>query len=232
MKQAGILSLTLLLGAALVLSVPAAEVAPLTKAPAGDGWVPLFNGQNLDGWHYRGKPDATNLASWCAINGVLVNVPPTKEGLHGIDLISDTSMGSHELYIEFMVPQNSNSGVYLIGQYEIQVFDSFGKEKPTDQDCGAIYGKVAPSTNASKSPGAWQCFHAIYHQAKVENGKVVQKPRITVFQNGVKILDHVEIEGVTGAALNNNVIEKGPLYLQGNHGLVLYRNIYYKPIQE
>lgn len=232
MKHAGIRSLVLVLFAALVLSVPAAEVPPLTKAPTGSEWISLFNGKNLEGWHYRGEPNDSHLASWCALNGVLVNVPPAQEGQHGIDLISDTVLGSHELYIEFMVPQGSNSGVYLIGQYEIQVFDSYGKERLTNQDCGAIYGKVAPSANACKPAGAWQCFHAIYHKAKVENGKVVQKPRITVFQNGVKILDNVEIEGVTGAALNNNVIEEGPLYLQGDHGLVLYRNIYYKPITE
>jgi hypothetical protein len=186
----------------------------------------------LDGWHLKVKPNHENRMSWAALNGVLVNVPPSKERKHGIDLVSDVELGSHELYIEFMVPQGSNSGVYLIGQYEIQVFDSYGRENPQSGDCGGIYGKVAPNVNASKPAGHWQCFHAIFHQAKVENGKVVNQPRITVFHNGVKVIDHAEIEGVTGAALSNDVIEKGPTYLQGNHGTVMYRHIYYKPIAD
>ncbi len=208
------------------------EAQPLTKPPKGSEWKSLFNGENLDGWHLKVKPNEHNIMSWTALNGVLVNIPPSKEDQHGIDLVSDVELGSHELYIEFMVPMQSNSGVYLIGQYEIQVLDSYGKERLSTGDCGGIYGKVAPSVNASKPAGAWQCFHAIFHQPEVENGKVVKNPRITVFLNGTKILNDVEIEGVTGAALNNNVIEKGPTYLQGNHGTVFYRNIYYKPIEK
>ena len=65
-----------------------------------------------------------------------------------------------------------------------------------------------------------------------KSGKVLQKPRITVYHNGKLVIDNQEIEGVTGAALNDNVIEQGPLYLQGNHGMVFYRNIYYKLIEE
>ena len=215
-----------------ISSVMAAETQPLTKPPKGDGWVSLFDGQSLNGWHLRRQADATNLASWAALNGVLVNIPPSGEGMHGIDLISDVALGSHELYVEFLVPRGSNSGVYLIGQYEIQVYDSYGKEKPNAQDCGSIYDKAAPSMNACLPAGSWQSYHAIIHAPKIENGKVVQKVRITVYQNGKKILDNVEIEGVTGAALKNEVVAEGPTYLQGNHGQVLYRNLFYKKIED
>lgn len=210
--------------------VPFCGAQPLTKAPAGSEWKSLFDGESLDGWHLKVKPDNHSKMSWAALNGVLVNVPPSQEGQHGIDLVSDVVLGSHELYIEFLVPQGSNSGVYLIGQYEIQVFDSYGKEKPGTGDCGGIYGKAAPLVNASQPAGHWQSLHAIFHKANVENGKVVKKPRITVYLNGQKVIDDVEIEGVTGAALNNNVVEEGPTYLQGNHGTVMYRNIFYKPL--
>ncbi len=195
-------------------------------------WIPLFNGSNLDGWHFKVEPNPHNKPSWAVVNGVLVNVPPEVPGQHGIDLVSDVELGSHELYIEFMVPHGSNSGVYLIGQYEIQVLDSYGKDTPSQHDCGGIYGKVAPSENASLPPGHWQTFHAIFHKPVVRNGEVVRKPRITVYHNDKKVLDNVEIEGVTGAALSDEVIERGPTYLQGNHGLVLFRNIYYKPIKD
>ena len=206
------------------------DVAPLTQAPKGDSWVSLFDGHSLNGWHTRGTPNDSHLMSWVAVNGVLVNVPPTKDGQHGIDLISDVKLGDHELYIEFMVPQGSNSGVYLIGDYEIQVFDSFGVEKPSKTDGGAIYNKIAPTVNAAKPAGAWQCYHAIFHAPVVKDGVVEKHARVTLFQNGVKVIDNQEIVGLTGAALSAEVVAEGPTYLQGDHGLVLYRNIYCKKL--
>jgi hypothetical protein len=209
----------------------ASEIQPLTSPPKGMDWVPLFNGKNLDGWHLKVSPDKSSIMSWAALNGVLINIPPSEVGKHGIDLVSDVPLGSHELYIEFMVPQGSNSGVYIIGQYEIQVLDSYGKTKPSREDCGGIYGKIAPSENASRPTGQWQCYHAIFHKAEVKDSKVVTKPRITVYHNGKKVIDNAELEGVTGAALKDEVVEEGPTYLQGNHGTVFFRNIYYKPIE-
>ena len=227
-----ILRFLLIVGLMSVLFVPIASTQGLTKPPKGEGWTSLFNGKNLDGWHLKAQPDKNNLMSWAVVNGVLVNVPPSEADMHGIDLVSDVSLGSHELYIEFMVPQGSNSGVYLIGQYEIQVLDSYGSKKPSRGDCGGIYGKIAPSENASLPPGHWQCLHAVFHKAELKNGQVTKNPRITVYHNGKKVIDNVEVEGVTGAALNNEVIEEGPTYLQGNHGMVFFRNIYYKPIED
>lgn len=232
MKKVGFLFAAVALGGVLMCAGNASDSEPLTSPPKGKEWISLFNGQNLDGWHLKVKPDDQNLMSWVAINGVLANVPPGEEDKHGIDLVSDVPLGSHELYIEFMVPKGSNSGVYIIGQYEIQVVDSYGKAKPSRHDCGGIYGKIAPSENASLPPGYWQSFHAIFHKPVVRNGKVIRKPRITLYHNGKKVIDNAEIEGVTGAALKNEIVEQGPTYLQGNHGMVFYRNIYYKPIED
>ncbi len=233
-------ALILLVAVGIVVpAVFAADTEPLTKPPKGDGWVPLFNGKNLDGWHLKGTPNDHNFDSWTVACGVLVNVPPDSgvaepkfpEKAHGIDLVSDVELGSHELYIEFMVPKGSNSGVYLIGQYEIQVLDSYQKD-PDKHQCGGIYDKIAPIVNVSKAPGEWQCYHAIFHKPEVKNGKVVKGTSITVYQNGQKVVDKFDCPGVTGAALSNEIIETGPTYLQGNHGMVFYRNIYYKPIKD
>ncbi len=232
MKKIRLLFAAVLITVLVLPAVMASENQGLTAPPKGSEWKSLYEGKGLEGWHTRGKPNDSHIMSWTSINGVLVNIPPMEEGKHGIDLVSDKVLGSHELYIEFFVPKGSNSGVYLIGQYEIQVLDSYGKEKPSLTDCGGIYNKVAPSVNASKPAGQWQCFHAIFHKAKAKDGKAIKKPRITVFHNGTKILDKVEIEGVTGAALNGRVIEEGPTYLQGDHGQVMYRNIFYKPITD
>lgn len=219
----------------LVLSgVPAGQAQGLTKAPAGEaGWVSLFNGKNLDGWHLKVKPNDDNQMSWAVLNGVLINVPPTEKGKHGIDLVSDVEVGSHELYIEFLLPvKDTNSGVYLMGDYEVQVLDSAAANPPTKTDCGGIYNLLAPTTNATKPVGEWQCYHAIFHAPKVENGKCVKKPTVTVYQNGTKVLDNAEIVELTGASLSKAMVAKGPTYLQGNHGAVFYRNIFYKPIEE
>lgn len=229
MKRMEILAVAMM---AFAVSAFGADEAPLTRAPGGDGWMPLFDGESLDGWRLRHAPDENSRPSWTAVNGVLVNVPPMDPELHGIDLVSETVLGSHELYVEFLVPAGSNSGVYLIGQYEIQVMDSYGKEPSTEQDCGAVYGKAAPMENACRPAGHWQSFHAVFRKPKLENGGAAVPPRITVYQNGVKILENVEIEGVTGAALSGGVVETGPTYLQGNHGMVLYRNIYCKPLED
>lgn len=232
MKSLRFLLVVVFISVLLVPGALASETKPLTKPPKGGEWKSLFNGKDLDGWHLKERPSKSSIMSWTALNGVLVNIPPSEEDKHGIDLVSDLSLGSHELYIEFMVPERCNSGVYVIGQYEIQVFDSYGSERLRRGDCGAIYGKIAPSENASLPPGHWQSFHAIFHKAEVGNGRAVKNPRITVYHNGKKIIDNAELEGVTGAALKNRVVEEGPTYLQGNHGMVFYRNIYYKPIRE
>lgn len=218
--------------AVLAPGVMASETQPLTKPPKGGGWISLFDGKSLDGWHYKVEPNDDNRKSWAVLNGVLINYPPEVEGQHGIDLVSDVKLGDHELYIEFNVLGGSNSGVYLMGDYEIQVLDSYGNDRPAKHDCGGIYDKIAPSVNASRPAGNWQTYHAIFHAPKVENGRMATKPRVTVYHNGKKVIDDQEIDGLTGAALSGRrPAETGPTYLQGNHGAVMFRNIYYKPIK-
>jgi hypothetical protein len=175
----------------------------------------LFNGKDLKGWHVR-NPGAK--MSWKVENGVLIN--DLKKGEHGVDLITDKKFGDCELHIEFRVPKDGNSGVYLRGRYEVQVCDSFG-DKATAESCGAIYGQKAPSENASLKPGEWQTYDITL------KGKT-----ISVIHNGKLVIDKYELPGPTGGALDDKVNEPGPLMLQGDHTAVEYRNIVLKPLKK
>ncbi len=180
----------------------------------------LFNGKDLTGWQLR-NPDGAQ--SWSVVDGVLNN-----ESLHdkpGTDICTVEKFGDCMLHIEFKVPKGGNSGVYLQGLYEVQVADSVGQGLSTGM-CGAVYGKITPSVNACKPAGEWERFDILFRQARVnESGDVVEKARITVMQNGKRIIDNKEIDGKTGGALDGKEGQPGPLMLQGNHSSVQYRNI-------
>jgi len=191
-------------------------------APDEEGWVSLFNGEDLSGWSLT-DPNGTN--GWSVVDGVLTNTAPST------DLKIDRMLTDHELHVEFRVPKGGNSGVYLQGRYELQVADSEGAE-PESHMCGGIYGLIAPSTNPCKPAGEWQTFDATFTAAKTgRDGNITSLPRATVVFNGVTIIDDAEIPGVTGAALDDQMGLPGPLYLQGNHSSVEYRNIRYRPLK-
>jgi hypothetical protein len=193
----------------------AAEAPAKGKFPKKDGWVKLFNGKDLKGWHVR-NPKAN--MSWKVENGVLVN--DLKKGEHGVDLVTDQKFVDFELHVEFKVPKDGNSGVYLRGRYEVQVLDSFG-DQPNAESCGGIYGQKAPSENASLKPGEWQTYDITL------KGKTV-----TVVHNGKLVVDKYDLPGPTGGALDRRVSDPGPLMLQGDHTAVDYRNIYIKPLKK
>jgi hypothetical protein len=142
-----------------------------------------------------------------------------------------------------MVPQGSNSGVYLHGLYEIQVFDSYGAAKPTTTDCGAIYhrwindkpvGGSPPLANASAKPGEWQSFHAWFQAPKFDaSGKKIANAKfLRVLHNSVLVQQDVEVDGGTRAHMQIPEAPLNPLMLQGDHGPVAYRNIYIRPAQK
>ena len=172
-----------------------------------------------------------NQSGWTVEDGVLISSKPHG----GNDLLTEEKFTDFALHVEFLA--TGNSGVYLQGRYEIQIIDSSrakpkiveidGKKVETwdSHQCGAVYGKVAPSKNMAKPPTEWQSFDVVFHGAHVADGKVVKKARVTLVWNGEKVIDDAEIDGVTGAALDNKVGEPGPLLLQGDHGKVSFRNI-------
>ena len=184
--------------------------APVLAAPDNPTWgepIKLFNGEDLTGW--VPLPGGEN--QWRAEGGVLVNEES------GANLRTERTYGDFKLHIEVNVPEHSNSGIYLRGRHEIQVQDDHGKE-PHSQNMGGVYGQVTPTSNPALPAGEWQSFDI-----------TLLGRWVTVELNGETIIDHQEIPGITGGALDANEGEPGPFYLQGDHGRILYRNIVLTP---
>ena len=165
---------------------------------------------------------------------VIVNGPTGRT----VNLVSGLEYADQRLHIEFMVPKGSNSGVYLLGRYEVQILDSWGVEKPQSSDCGGIYQRynekegygyegTAPNTNASKAPGEWQSFDIKFQAPKFDDAgkKIANAKFIEVKHNGVIVHKNVEVTGPTRSAAFEDEQPRGPLMLQGDHGPVAYRNI-------
>jgi hypothetical protein len=179
--------------------------APALKRGAPAAWTapePLFSGKDLTGWEPTG---ANN--KWAAVNGELVNAE------RGANLKSTRKFDDFKLHIELECTEDHcNSGIYLRGRYEIQVGTEGGTQPSHEQ--GAVYGMVAPAPALPLGIGQWQTFDIAFVGRNV-----------TVIQNGTKIHDNVEIPGITGGALDADEGQPGPIYLQGDHGPVKYRNI-------
>ena len=179
--------------------------------------VELFNGQNLTGWQLQPK-DARH--GWRAENGELINETPKSDfsayGEFG-NLRTIPTFGDCKVHIEFNIGKARNSGVYIRGLYEAQVVD---RDSPMQgiNGPGAIFGRVAPSSNAGLSGGEWQTYDIM----------LVDR-HMTVRLNGKLVIDNQPVEGATGGALFGDVMREGPLYLQGDHTSVRYRNIRLSP---
>jgi hypothetical protein len=117
-----------------------------------------------------------------------------------------------------------------MGEYEIQILDSFGKEKVGPGDVGGIYGASAPKENASLEPGKWQTMEIDFVAPKFEKGKKVANAKVLkVYLNDKLIQENVEIQGPTPSGLTGKEHAKGPLLLQGDHGAVAFRKIRLQP---
>jgi hypothetical protein len=155
-----------------------------------------------------------------------------------LDLFSDEKFGDCELYLEFMLSKGSNSGVYLNGQYELQLFDSFGHTgELMPGDNGAIYrlwnntGGWPPRTNASRPPGAWQSLQIWFRAPRFEGGKKVTNARfLRVLLNETLVHEDVEVAAPTGSHDNRVEAATGPILLQGDHGPVAFRDIYIRAL--
>lgn len=179
----------------------------------------LFNGTDLTGWRLT-DPAAPN--GWRADDGALVNRPepdrPGQPHRRSGNLRTDGEFEDFELCLEFRVPPKGNSGVYLRGLYEIQIADSHG-EPPSAHGLGAIYSRIAPVENPARPPGEWQSLRA-----------VLVDRHVTVEINGRVIIDNQPLVGCTGGALSSDVSRPGPVYLQGDHTAVDYRNLVLRPV--
>jgi len=185
------------------------------NAPKGDGWMPLITDDDLTGWKKR-KDDRQ--LSWAVSNGTAVNFATHEHP--GVDIISEQKFDDFEIYYEYLVPPASNSGLYLRGRYEIQILEDYGKETSKASN-GGLYSCCAPKVPASRKPYEWQTVRA----------KIVGK-KIDVILNGKKTVDGFETTRQTGGALDENYGTPGPIMIQGDHGSMMIRNLFIKPIKE
>lgn len=168
--------------------------------------IRLLHANNLGGWHASGP---TN--QWTVSNGVL------SSPRSGSNLVTDRKFGDFKLHVEFRYPKESNSGVYLRGRHEVQIQDDYGNPPWNDRFSG-IYGFISPTVIAAKPAGQWNSYDITLV------GRMV-----TVVANGQRVICNQEIPGITGGALDSNEGEPGPIFLQGDHGPVEYRNIVITP---
>jgi hypothetical protein len=250
----------LLFAAAVLCGVPVAAQLPdlYTQEMHGDppflsqpGWRPLLNGKDLTGWRSAdGKPHewvTTRSVNWKRIfdpKQLTYSPEPGDRivnGKHGLtsDLISEEKFGDCELYLEFVLPRGSNSGVFLHSHYEVQIFDSYDYTgQLTVGDNGGIYrradktGGSPPRVNASRRPGEWQSLHIWFRGPKFDaRGKKLSNatfPRVLL--NEVLVQENVELTGPTGQHYEIPEANENPLKLQGDHGSVAFRNIYIRPL--
>ena len=183
--------------------------APELKRAAPTAWAepePLFNGRNLDGWAPIGNPVSSH---WAVQDGLLVNTAS------GANLKSTRVFDDVKVHFEVNCPDDGNSGFYLRGRYEIQIEYEPLTSNPVERRIGSIYGRIAPNPELPRTPGKWETFDA-----------TLVGRTVTVVRNGVTIIDHKEIEGITGGALDANEGQPGPFYIQGDHtGGLKFRNI-------
>jgi hypothetical protein len=177
--------------------------------------VPLLNGRDLSGWRLM-DPKADN--GWSMVDGVLQNrVSKDKDKNFG-NLRTDAEFEDFNLKTEVRTLPESNSGIYLRGIYEIQVKESFGK--PLDpHNMGALYSRITPGVNAEKPVGEWQTLDI-----------TLVDRHLTVILNGKTIIDNAPVLGVTGGAMTSDEFKPGPIYLQGDHTDVDYRNMILRPV--
>lgn len=196
---------------------PPPPAPDLSKVKFGEP-ISLFNGKDLTGWRLT-DPKAAN--GWSVKDGVLTNNPVQEPGQphkHYGNLRTDREFEDFNLTLETNVPPQSNSGVYLRGIYEVQIFDSYGK--PVDShNMAAIYSRIAPSEAAEKPAGQWQTLDI-----------TLVDRHVTVILNGKKVIDNQPLLGCTGGALWSDPFRPGPIYLQGDHTGANYRNLILKPV--
>jgi hypothetical protein len=183
--------------------------APELKRPEPKAWSQpeaLFNGKNLSGWEPIGDPRKSH---WKAENGMLVNAEK------GANLKTNRKFQDFKVHFEVYIPDDANSGFYLRGRYENQIEYEPLDHNPPERRIGSIYGRITPAGNLPRTPGTWETFDI-----------TLVGRTVTSVHNGVTIIDHKEIEGITGGALDANEAEPGPFYIQGDHtGGLKFRNI-------
>jgi len=209
---------------------PTPSTQEAAGAPPSDAVV-LFNGKDLSMWEGKnGGP-----AEWKVENGYMEVVPGT-----GV-IKSKVAFGDCQLHVEFATPAviegesqgRGNSGIFLMGLYEIQVLDCYDNPTYADGTVGSIYGQYPPLVNASRKPGEWQMYDIIWHGPKFDGAALLQPARVTVILNGIVTQHCQELQGPTQHRKTAEYTPhpaEGPLVLQDHKNPVRFRNIWYRPL--
>ena len=179
--------------------------------------IPLLNGKDMAGWKAM-NAKAPNC--WSVADGMLSNrvKGPDGKNQHGTNIRTEQEFEDFNLKTEVRVPKGGNSGMYLRGIYEVQVAETYGR--PVDShNMGALYSRITPSVAAEKPAGEWQTVDI-----------TLVDRHLTVILNGKTIIDNQPVLGCTGGAMTSDEFKPGPIYLQGDHTDVDYRNMVLTPV--
>ena len=190
---------------------------------------PAATGQGQAGQRQASQTQGRGQRRMCMFNLVPMDWGKA-EPRKGVNIYTEQNFGDCTVKLELLIPKGSNSGVYLMGEYEIQVNDSFAKplERGLGQgDMGAIYSATAPRVNACGVPGTWQTYEIEFVAPKFDasGNKTANGLFKKVILNGVVVQENVEVKGPTGGGLTMKEAPTGPLMFQGDHGPVAFRNI-------
>lgn len=207
---------------------PQIVIAGRTSADPPSDAIVLFDGKDLSKWHGpNGAP-----ARWTIRDGYVEVVPGAG------DIVTNDGFGDVQLHMEWATPpiakgegqERGNSGVFLMERYEVQILDSYENKTYFHGQAGAIYKQHAPLVNASRKPGEWQTYDIVFHAPRFdEQGKVIDRARITVLHNGVLVQNNAEIYGITyndRPALFIAHDLRQPLRLQDHGNPMRFRNIW------
>lgn len=230
----------------IILSLGA--VLPATAADPVD-LLPLSQWKMLGKWaHASEVVGSATEKKWDSVTegeGILYNGQDEKT----TNIVSKASHGDVEMRVEFMIPKGSNSGIYFMNRYEVQILDSFGKteEELKHGDCAGIYQRwddskaekkdkgfegTAPSSNASTAPGTWQTFRIVFRAPRFDNeGTKTENARfVLVKHNGTTMHENVEATGPTRGGTGGDEVSSAPLKIQGDHGPVAFRKLTITPL--
>lgn len=209
---------------------PVVEPGPFAALEAPKDAIILFDGTDLSKW--TGRKDK---ASWKVENGYM---EVTRTG----DIRTRDTFGDIQLHLEFATPSEvkgssqgrGNSGLFLMGMYEVQILDSYKNRSYADGQCGALYGQHPPLRNACRAPGEWQTYDVVFRAPRfAEDGKLISPARVTVIHNGVVVQNNQDFMGPTRHRATTSYKKHaptGPIKLQDHGNPMRFRNIWVRKL--
>jgi hypothetical protein len=208
--------------------------APTPPTPAPRDAIVLFDGTNLDQW----EGSEGGAAGWKVADGVMEVAPGTGA------IQTKAKFGDVQLHVEWASPNppvgtgqdRGNSGIFLMGMFEVQVIDSYRADTYADGQAGGLYGQYPPLANASRPPGEWQTYDIAFRRPRFGNdGSLIEPARFTVIHNGILIQNNEELWGGTNwlePAPYDPHLDRGPIELQDHGHKVRFRNIWLRELAE